>query len=212
LTTTFSDWSYVEVRARIIEAALTLRASPATLGPRMLNGSMSGIDDVATAYGYNEITVRRSPPSAEELSRMEETWTWINAFLDEAQRKFVYDYGFIKTRKGKTIEAFLTKIGMSRSSFDRRIQEYCQIIADRLNQECRFRLTVPLDAVTQIELEDGQSTVSSNKCDRNATHWIGVQPQIDPALPRLRVLDPRKIRARRKSKNAKPHKGKRPAA
>jgi hypothetical protein len=100
---------------------------------------------------------------------METTWSWINGYLNEEQRKLVYDYGFIRTRPEKTIEAYLDKIGVSRSTFERRIRDYSQIVADKLNQEGRVRLTVPLDGVTEIGLEQHPSTVSSDRCERNAT-------------------------------------------
>ena len=100
----FADWTYEQVKARIIEAAETLMASPAALGPRMALGSMS---EVVQAYsdaygaapaGYNRI------PAPGALSRMEETWQWINSYLGEEDRKLIYDYGFIKTRKGMYLD------------------------------------------------------------------------------------------------------------
>ncbi|NLS06272.1 hypothetical protein HGP14_23395 [Rhizobium sp. P32RR-XVIII] len=35
----FADWTYEQVRARIIEVAETLAASPTALGPRMSQGA-----------------------------------------------------------------------------------------------------------------------------------------------------------------------------
>ena len=135
-------------------------------------GTMSDIvRDLMEGYGYNEATVKRIP-SAGAISRMHETWKWINTYLNEEQRKLVYDYAFIKTRKGVYFEAYLKKIDMSRSTFERRIQSYCQIIADNLNQKCRVRLTVAFDAVTEIDLKPTSITVASKKC---ATDWRDVE-------------------------------------
>jgi len=172
MTMVFAEWTYEEVRAQIVEGALTLRSSPAALGPRMGLGAMSEIvRDLMESYGYSEAKVRRVP-SAGAISRMYETWDWINAYLNEEQRKLVYDYAFIKTRKGVYLEAYLKKIDMSRSTFERRIASYCQQIADNLNQKCRVRLTVALDGVTEINVETTSITVASKKC---ATDWRDVE-------------------------------------
>ncbi|MGR9188822.1 DUF6362 family protein [Rhizobium leguminosarum] len=172
MTVVFAEWTYEQVRAQIIEGALTLRSSPAALGPRMGQGAMSDIvRDLMESYGYSEATVKRIP-SAGAISRMHETWDWINTYLNEEQRKLVYDYAFIKTRKGVYLEAYLKKIDMSRSTFERRIQSHCQQIADNLNQKCRVRLTVALDEVTEINVETTSITVASKKC---ATDWRDIE-------------------------------------
>ena len=168
MTVVFAEWTYEQVRAQIIEGALTLRASPAALGPRMGLGAMSDVvRDLMEGYGYNEATVKRIP-SAGAISRMHETWDWINSYLDEEARKLVYDFAFIKTRKGIYLDAYLRKIDMSRSTFERRIASYCQQIADNLNQKCRVRLTVPFDEMTEIDLKPTSITVASKNC---ATDW-----------------------------------------
>lgn len=168
MTLVFSEWTYEQVRAQIIEAAYTLRASPADAGPRLRGGAMSEVvHAMAEAYGYNDASARRIP-SAGAISRMHEAWDWINAYLNEDARKLVYEYSFIKTRKGIYLEAYLKKIDISRSTFERRIQSHCQQIADNLNQKHRIRLTATLDGVTQIDVEHTSTTVASNKC---ATDW-----------------------------------------
>lgn len=168
MTLVFSEWTYEQVRAQIIEAAYTLRASPADAGPRLRNGAMSDVvHAMSEAYGYSETTVRRTS-SAGAISRMYQVWDWINAYLDEEARKLVYEYAFIKTRKGIYLDAYLKKIDMTRRSFERRIQSHCQRIANNLNQKHKIRLTVAMDGVSQIDLEHTSTTVASNKC---ATDW-----------------------------------------
>lgn len=196
----FVDWTYEQVKARIIEAAETLLASPASLGPRMAGGAMGDVvREIGESYGYGTVTYRRIlAPGA--LSRMEETWTWINTYLDEEARKLVYDYGFIKTRKGMYLDRYLERNDMVRRTFERKIQRACQTIASELNRKHLVRLDIRLDDVSQNSVEDTSSTVSSEKC---ATHWIApdAKPQVDPALAPVRVLDPRRIRARHSDQN-----------
>jgi len=168
MTIVFAEWTYEQVRAQIIEGALTLRSSPAALGPRMRLGTMSDVvRSMMDAYASDKERLRHIP-SAGAISRMYETWDWINECLDEDARKLVYDYAFIKTRKKIYIDAYLKKIDMSRSTFERRIQSYCQRIADNLNQKHRVRLTVGFDELTQMAVEDTSITVASKSC---ATDW-----------------------------------------
>ncbi|MDH0114060.1 DUF6362 family protein [Rhizobium pusense] len=167
--TVYAEWTYDQVRAQIIEAAHTLRASPADAGPGLKTGAMASVlHEMVGAFGESEHNVRRAPPSAGAISRMYQVWDWINSYLDEDARKLVYEYSFIKTRKGIYIEAYLRKIDMSRSTFERRIQSYCQQIADNLNQKHQIRLTVTLDGVTETGVEHASTTVNSKKC---ATDW-----------------------------------------
>ncbi|MEF0939617.1 DUF6362 family protein [Rhizobium sp. BR 362] len=168
MTIAFAEWTYEQVRAQIIEAAYTLRASPGDLGPRLASGAMSDVvRDMMEAYGYQEAKAPRIP-SAGAISRMYEVWDWVNTYLNEEQRKRVYEYAFIKTRKGIYLDRYLRKIDISRRTFERRIQFDCQRIADALNQKHRVRLTVTFDEVTQIAVEDTSITVASKNC---ATDW-----------------------------------------
>ncbi|MGB3814022.1 MAG: hypothetical protein WA950_12425 [Shinella sp.] len=196
----FVDWTYEQVRARIIEAADTLLASPASLGPRMAGGAMGDVvREIGESYGYGSASFRRVlAPGA--ISRMEETWTWINSYLGEADRKLVYDYGFIKTRKGMYLDRYLQRNDMVRRTFERKIQRACQTIASELNRKHLVRFDIRLDDVSQNSVEDTPTTVPSEKC---ATHWIApdAKPQVDPALASVRVLDPRSVRARHSDKN-----------
>lgn len=196
----FQDWTDEQVKARIIEAAETLLATPASLGPRMAGGAMGDVvREIGESYGYGVATCRRMvAPGA--LSRMEEVWTWINTYLGETERKLVYDYSFIKTRKGLYLERYLERNDIVRRTFERKIKRCCQTIASSLNRKHLVRLDIRIDRVSQNHVEDTSTTVSSEKC---ATHWIApdAKPQIDPALANTRVINHRDIRARHSDKN-----------
>lgn len=196
----FQDWTDEQVKARIIEAAETLLATPSSLGPRMAGGAMGDVvREIGESYGYGAVTCRRMvAPGA--LSRMEEVWTWINTYLDEVDRKLVYDYSFIKTRKGLYLERYLERNDIVRRTFERKIKRCCQTIASSLNRKHLVRLDIRIDSVSQNRIEDTSTTVSSEKC---ATHWIApdAKPQIDPALANTRVINHRDIRARHSDKN-----------
>lgn len=199
----FQDWTYEQVRERVIEAAETLRASPGALGPRMANGAFSEMVAAHIATEYDSAPSYRRVISAGALSRMEETWTWINTYLGEADRKLLYDYGFIKSRKGMFLERYLERNDMVRRTFERKINRCCQTIASALNRKHLVRFDIRLDSVSQNEVEHTSTTVMSEKRAHGPGHWIApdAKPQIDPALPPVRVIKPRDIRARHSDKN-----------
>lgn len=196
----FADWTYDQVKARVVEMADTLRKLPALNGPRMFGNNMPDVvRRYDESYGF-EPSRSFVRATAGEIARMEEAYGWINSYLGEEQRKLVYDYGFIKTRKGMYLDRYLERNDMVRRTFERKIQRACQTIASELNRKHLVRLDIRLDGVSQNSVEDTSSTVSSEKC---ATHWIApdAKPQVDPALAPVRVLDPRNIRARHSDQN-----------
>lgn len=199
----FQDWTMEQVRERIVEAAETLRASPGALGPRMAGGAFSEMVAAHLATEYSNAPSFRRVISASALSRMESTWEWINTYLDEADRKLVYDYGFIKSRKGMYLEQYLSRNDMVRRTFERKINKCCQTIASALNRKHLVRLDIRLDGVSQNEVEDTSTTVTSKKRVQRPSHWRAedAKPHIDPDLPPTRSLDHREIRARHSDRN-----------
>lgn len=178
----YSAWTYTDVRDRVIEASETLMATPAALGPRMTSGSMAEVvREMQEGYGYDGPRIKRVPPPG-AIARMEETWGWINAWLDEKQRKKIYDYTFIKTRKGLYLNRYLANNDVSRRTFERQIRKYCQIIADNLNRNRRVRFTMKLDGLSQNSIEADADKVSSVKY---AKHWRapGAKPKHLPDRP-----------------------------
>lgn len=159
---TYQAWTYDAVRARIVEAAETLLMSPAALGPRMM-GSMSELfDEYLDDYRRGEPTRIKRVPAPGALSRMEETWTWINTWLSEKDRKLVYDYGFITTRKGLTLAKWCDRNGWVKRTFERAVNRCCQQIADNLNRNHATRLTTPVDDVSQNQSERVSTEVASD--------------------------------------------------
>ncbi|MBB2832358.1 UNVERIFIED_ORG: hypothetical protein GGD51_002487 [Rhizobium esperanzae] len=63
----------------------------------------------------------------------EECFGWINSHLDEASRKPVHAWSWVKVRKGIKIAAFATGNGMNDRLLRRQIQHCRQVIANNLN-------------------------------------------------------------------------------
>lgn len=157
----YEVWTYDAVRAQIIEAADTLMLGEPDRGPGFAGLLGDVVRDVAEAYGYGSSTYRRIP-SPGALSRMEQAWSWINTYLDEPDRKLVYEYGFIKCRRGLTIGRWCEKNGWVERTFERAIKRCCQRIADHLNRNHEIRLTHAVDDVSANQAERPSFEVASD--------------------------------------------------
>lgn len=158
---TYEAWTYSHVKARIIEAAETLMLTAPDRGPGFAGLMGDIVREVAESYGYGSTSIRRIP-SPGALQRMEETWAWINTYLDEADRRLVYDYGYLMTRKGLTITKWCERNGWIKRTFERAVNRACQRIADNLNRNLVIRLTVPVDLVSQNQSEHASTEVASD--------------------------------------------------
>lgn len=176
---TYEAWTYSHVKARIIEAAETLMLTAPDRGPGFAGLMGDIVREVSESYGYGSTSIRRIP-SPGALQRMEETWAWINTYLDEADRRLVYDYGFLMTRKGLTITKWCERNGWIKRTFERAVNRACQRIADNLNRNRVIRLTMPVDLVSQIEAETALTEVASdNRALVKPKHYY----RADDAIP-----------------------------
>lgn len=185
---TYQAWTYEMVRERIIEAADTLMMNPAAFGPRLVGMSLFG--EYKDDYLRGEGTRIRRTPSAHALAEMEETWKWINDWLPEKDRKLVYDYGFITSRKGLTLGVWCERNGWIRRTFERAVARCCQRIADNLNRKHQVRLTTPFDVLSQIKAKHASFEVASDSRapvkpklyhradDATPTHTHGTEAEI----------------------------------
>ncbi|MCK8779067.1 DUF6362 family protein [Rhizobium sp. NTR19] len=191
----FQDWTAQAVKDRVIEMAETLRRSPSVKGPRMFGNAMPvPVRRYDESYGHQAARYRESA-SAAALGRMEQVWRWVNDLPSEDDRKLLYAWSWVKVRKGLKISAFAAENDMNERTLLRSVTAICQAIADDLNQKGQFRLVTPDLQVSETQPDITSTTVSSGNC---VTHWRAsdAKPHIDPALPPVRVIEPRQARAR----------------
>lgn len=197
---TFTDWTAQAIKDRVLEMADTLRKLPPVRGPKMFGSAMpEAVRKFSEAYGSSTPRYRENA-SAASLGRMEQCFGWVNSLPDASDRHLLYSWSFIKVRSRMRLADLAEENEMHERTMRRAVTAVCQRIADRLNQERQIRLATPDCAVSENAFELTSTTVSSEKC---ATHWreSDGKPHIDPALPKSRVLDPRKIRARHSDQN-----------
>ena len=93
---------------------------------------------------------------------------WFNAIEDEADRKLLYGWSYVKARKGMKLSRFALENMMNDRMLRRKIDQLTQIIASNINRLHLARLADGVDALSESEHNSHQQTVSSEKC---VTYW-----------------------------------------
>lgn len=172
---TYQDWTYKDVRYRIVEAIETARSLPRG-GPKTYGVAWP---EYIGMYPV-DLRVRRIP-SAGALSRMEETFAWMNDWLDESSRKIVHDYADVKSTKGKTITGWCQKNGWMKDTFENAVRLACQRIANELNRKQKVRLTIELDRDRQNLVCEEPEQAGESRPQRQPRHMMmpGAKPKVD---------------------------------
>ncbi len=193
----YQAWTWKAVERRVLEMADTLRKVPGYYGPKEFGSpAIDAVPSKEEAYGYNTARFKESA-SAGELGRMEQVWAWVNSYLSEPERKFIYAWSWVKVRKGMKIAAFAAENDMSDRMLRREIVKLCSIIANNLNQITLVRLNNEDCSLSENEGESDQSDVTSNNCGTIRQHGIAVgmtldaRPILDLSSPELAALNQR---------------------
>ena len=192
---TFTEWNAELVRDRIIEMAETMRICPRVKGPKSYGNAMpEPVQSREDAYGYHSTRYTKTP-SAAALSRMEQTWTWINRLECQDDRELLYGWSWIKVRKGFTLAAYAENLGMNDRFLLRKILVLCHQISEQLNRHRSIRLNNEGLHMSETQPDITPRHVSSGN---RASSWAApdARPHIDPAAPSSRTLDHRAIRVR----------------
>lgn len=170
-------WTAKAVEYRVLEAAETLMLTPNVGGG---GGSSSWPEYIPHYPRAMKIRIRPSPGA---LTRMTETWSWINALQSERDRRLLYAWAWTKTRKGRFLNDFASREGVNSRTLRYTITRICQAIADQLEQRKVPCFDQAVDDVAEIEPETVSQTVSSETSAR--VQIDGIVSQIEPgARPR----------------------------
>lgn len=153
-------WTAQAVRDRAVEAAETLMLTPNS-GGAGTTWSLA-IDLAKESYGYNSAWYRRRP-SPGALTRMAETWEWINRLPKESDRRLLYAWAWTKAKKGRSLNDFAESSGFIPRTLHRVVTRICQAIADDLNQRGIAWLEAPVDVVSENDGKTAPLRVSSRK-------------------------------------------------
>jgi hypothetical protein len=148
-------WTAKAVEYRVLEAAETLMLTP------NVGGGAGGSAWPEYIPHYPRAMKIRIRPSPGALTRMMETWGWINALQSEKDRRLLYAWAWTKTRKGKFIDDFASREGIKSRTLRWTITRICQDIADQLEQRKVPCFDQAIDDVAEIEPETASQTVSS---------------------------------------------------
>ena len=122
-----TDWTPDEVEARLKEAADVLDRLPDRNVQGYFNLWPAVVHDFGDLVGQKPVPMRRPPPSAAAISRMEEALAWIRLLALE-DGKLVW-----ARAEGTPWKAICWRFGIARSTADRRWRYGLGVIAIRLN-------------------------------------------------------------------------------
>ncbi|MCF6120885.1 DUF6362 family protein [Mesorhizobium muleiense] len=152
----------------------------------------------------------RIRPSPGALTRMMETWGWINALQSESDRRLLYAWAWQKTKKGRFLDDFASREGIKTRTLRWTITRICQAIADQLEQRKVPCFEQAVDDVAEIEPETASQTVSSKISANDQTDGMVsyIEPGAKPRYPtqaeiealRKRLEKQNKLRRRAKAK------------
>ena len=198
----FQDWTAKIVEARLLEAMQTHLLLPKVHGPREFGNAMPEIVREKWKDAAPSKTQYRKRLEPDAITRMEECWAWTSAMIDGGDRIFIDEWARLKISKGRRLKEISGNDTAVAKSINRRKHRVCSMIANELNRKWAVRLNSGDCSLSEIGAPIASSTVTSDKRDHGATHWIAedAKPHLDPALPKSRVIKPRKSRARRNSK------------
>lgn len=180
MTQTYQAWTHKDIEARVLEAAATLMLMPGEKKSAPIQAIWREYKD---DYGNEKTRYSRRPEGA-AIDRMFETWEWVNGLEREADRKLLYGWAYVKTRRGMKLSRFASENLMNDRKLKRKIDELCQWIANERNRLYLVRFTDGLDGVSEIDHNSHQQTVSSESCEHGTTHWIApdAKPRNIPSL------------------------------
>ena len=125
-----TDWTPSLVEDRLEEAADVLKRLPEQKVQGYFNVWPDMVQSFADKVGQMPVPMRRPPPSAASISRMEETLGWMQ-FLAGEDSKLVW----ARAERAEW-KAICWRFGISRSTATRRWHFSISVIALRLNGKC----------------------------------------------------------------------------
>lgn len=200
------SWTAKAVEYRVIEAAETLMLTP------NVGGGTGGTAWPEYIPHYPRAMKIRIRPSPGALTRMAETWNWINTHPVESDRRLLYAWAWQKTRRGRFLNDFASREGIKTRTLRWMITRICQAIADRLEQAKIPCFEQAVDDIAENEPETAPQTVSSEtSVPAKTDNIVGfIEPGAKPRFPTpaeiealaKRLARANKLRRRAKAKGA----------
>jgi hypothetical protein len=197
-----TGWTAKAVEYRVIEAAETLM-----LTPNVGSGAAGSAWPEYIPHYPRAMKIRIRPTPA-ALTRMAETWNWINTHPVEADRRLLYAWAWQKTRRGRFLNDFASREGIKTRTLRWMITRICQAIADQLEQRKVPCFEQAVDDVAEIEPETASQTVSSDTSARGQIDGIVsfIEPGAKPRFPtpaEIEALAKRLAKANKMRRRAK---------
>lgn len=139
----YEAWTDKDVEYRVLEAAETATVLPKD-GP---SGYGRAWPEYIGLYAADLRVRRRASPGA--ISRMEETWSWLNTMLADSERRLIYAWAAVKTETGGRVSDFAVKEGVNSRTLRRSVTAIFKKIAGNLNRLYFSRLKIEFDGASE---------------------------------------------------------------
>ena len=139
-------WTASLVEERIVEAADTLKRLPEERVRGYFSTWPTVIRDYWEAFGREDVRLRRGPPSAAAIDRMDEALAWL-AWLDPAEARIVW-----LRASGERWKTVCWKVGLARTAAHQHWMYALCVIAWRLDGR-----QIPLNISRRRVIEDIQA-------------------------------------------------------
>lgn len=121
-------WTIKEIEERFEEAARTMRRLPPVKVQGYFSAWPTVVHDPRDAYGWEPVRLKLGPPTADAISRMEETLSWLYLLHDTDDRKIVWCRA-----NSLPWKVVCYRFGMARQTAWRRWAYALMVITHRLN-------------------------------------------------------------------------------
>lgn len=140
-----------ELKDRCLEAHNTFSRMQVRVGP---SGYSAYWPEMPWVWGDDKQKLHRPlrfVPSAATITRANEFSGWVNANLNEEQRKLIREWAHLKTSKNATIRGYCKKIGILEHNYRRRIDEIFQMLLFTVYGISTVRRSPDVDDARKIE-------------------------------------------------------------
>lgn len=138
------------MKDRCIEAVETFRGLRIRVGPSSKSGFWPEFQfDRTKDYAPDTTRIIRLP-TAIEIQHAEQFTGWVNTYLDEQERKDIWQWGTLKVLPHRTIRGYCEKIGLREHEYRRQI--------NRIFQKLAFTVSGNSAVLCSLSVDDNENT------------------------------------------------------
>lgn len=142
-----------EMSERCIEFTETWMAMPKAGGPAQLKSFWPEYaQDLSVAMPMEHKRV----PTARQIAEADQFQDWVNGYLDEADRREIYLWGYLKVKTGATIRSHCDKYGLKEHGYRRKIMNIYQYLVSQVFGQANLSIYSAVDDAEFLGQKEAQ--------------------------------------------------------